>query len=277
MPAAWTTPSIPGMVALAPVPLESGLMARAGRLLGRDAELRQVDTLLTQARNGRGGALFVAGEPGIGKTALLADATAEVTGTRLLRVDGYEAESTIPFAALQRLIMPLRELLPSLSERQQQALLVAAGADGPPPDRFLVGLGALALLAAAGEIDPCVCTIDDAHLLDRESLDVLAFVARRLEAESVALLVGGRDTGHLEVDMAGVPILHLAGLRTEAAVQLGARTRPLPSSARGRRILTKPAPLNGVPAADGRRRRGGESAERTDRRSSDRCGSWPEG
>src|SRR6476469_6528951 len=176
------------------------------RLLGRDMEMRRIAALLAHARNGRGGALLLAGDPGIGKTTLLEGATAELPGMHLLRVDGYEAESTIPFAALHRLAIPLRDYLPGLPERHQQALRVAAGAaSGPPPDRFLVGLGLLGLLAAAGEAQPVVCAVDDAYLLDAESLDVLAFVARRLEAESVALVFASRDASHLEEQMAGVP------------------------------------------------------------------------
>jgi DNA-binding CsgD family transcriptional regulator len=196
-------------------------MGGEGRLVGRDAEQLQVRDLLGHARNERGGALLLTGEPGIGKSALLAATTSGKTGIRLLRVDGYEAESTIPFAAIQRLTIPLREYMPSLPERHQQALRVAAGSsDGPPPDRFLVGLGVLGLLAAAGEVEPVVCAVDDAHLLDSESLDVLAFVARRLEAESVALVFAGRDAHSLETQMAGVPALNLAGLGSEAAVRL---------------------------------------------------------
>ena len=90
-------------------------MAGGPRLLGRDQELRQVETLLAHARNGRGGALLLAGEPGIGKTALLATATSELVGLEVLRTDGYEAESTIPYAALQRLMIPLRAHLAVLA------------------------------------------------------------------------------------------------------------------------------------------------------------------
>ncbi|MEU4295568.1 AAA family ATPase [Kribbella sp. NPDC026596] len=196
-------------------------MGAEGGLLGRDAEQRQVRSLLGHARNGRGGALLVSGEPGIGKTALLEAALAGATRLRQLRVDGYEAEVTIPFAALQRLMIPLRAYVPSLPGRHQQALQVAAGvADGPPPDRFLVGLGVLGMLAAAGEVEPVVCAVDDAHLLDSESLDVLAFVARRLEAESAAIIFAGRDDANLAAQMAGVTTLGLAGLAPDSAIRL---------------------------------------------------------
>ncbi|MCK9902300.1 LuxR family transcriptional regulator [Parafrankia colletiae] len=206
-----------------------------GRLLGRDAEQRRVGSLLEAARGGRGGALLVCGEPGIGKTALLETTASQAVseGFRLLRVDGYEAEAALPFASVHRLTIPFREHLPVLPERQQQALQVATGAvDGPPPDRYLVGLGVLGLLASAstapageaipaGEAaPPIVCVVDDAHLLDAESLDVLAFVARRLEAERVALVFAARDESWVAERMAGLPVLRLGGLGTEAAVRL---------------------------------------------------------
>lgn len=169
------------------------------------------------------------GEPGIGKTSLLEATTSAAAGTRPLRVDGYESESTVPFAAIQRLTIPLRHLLPSLPERHREALLVAGGtAEGPPPDRFLVGLGVLGLLAAAGERDPVVCAIDDAHWLDSESLDALAFVARRLEAESAALVFASRRGRHIETQMAGIPLLHLDGLGTDSAMTLLMSSLPEP-------------------------------------------------
>ncbi len=189
--------------------------------LGRDVEQRQIRGVIGNARNGRGGALLVIGEPGVGKTALLEASTAGATGSRLLRVDGFEAESTMPYAALHRLTIPLKDHLGALPARHRQALRVAAGVtDGPPPDRFLVGLGVLGLMAAAGDVRPLVCAVDDAHQLDSESADVLAFVARRLEAESVALVIAGRGGAHVQEQMAGVTTLRLSGLGPDAAIRL---------------------------------------------------------
>lgn len=169
------------------------------------------------------------GDPGVGKTALLDEACAAPAGMQVLRVDGYEAESTIPFAALQRSFIPLGKYLSSLPERHQRALLVASGAaDGPPPDRFLVGLGLLGLLAASAQDRPVVCAVDDAHHLDPESLEVLAFVARRLEAEPVALLFAGRIEEGLEDRILGVPMLRLEGLSAQQAVRLLAESLPSP-------------------------------------------------
>ncbi|WP_448062720.1 AAA family ATPase [Cellulomonas hominis] len=190
-------------------------------MLGRGSELEQLSSLISGARNGRGGALLIRGDPGIGKTALLDEATRTATGTRLVRADGYEAESTMPYAALQRIGAPLAPHLQGLPSRQVAALRIAAGLDdGPPPDRYLVGLGMLSLLAAAGEAEPLVCVVDDAHLVDAESLDVLAFVARRLKAESIALLLTARPDARVDVVAAGVPALDLDGLDPLSAVAL---------------------------------------------------------
>ncbi len=117
-------------------------MAADGGLVGREDERRQLGLLLGRARNGHGGATLVLGEPGVGKTALLEAASATAGAMQVLRVTGFESESTIPYAAVQRLCIPLRGHLDALPKRQQDALRVAAGvAEGPPPDRFLVGLG----------------------------------------------------------------------------------------------------------------------------------------
>ncbi|KQT02110.1 hypothetical protein ASG23_01770 [Cellulomonas sp. Leaf395] len=140
---------------------------------------------------------------------------------RIVRADGYEAEDAMPYAALQRIGTSFRDHLPEIPDRQVAALRIAAGLDsGPPPDRFLVGLGMLSLFAAAGESEPIVCVVDDAHLLDAESLEVLAFVARRLKAESLALILATRPDERLERVTAGVARLELSGLDALSAVHL---------------------------------------------------------
>ncbi|WP_448003224.1 AAA family ATPase [Agromyces bauzanensis] len=198
-------------------------------ILGRTDELDRLSALASGARNGRGAALLVRGDPGIGKTALLDEATRELPRLRVVRCDGYEAESAMPYAALQRIGTPFAEHLSKLPARQATALRIAAGLDdGPPPDRYLVGLGMLSLLAAAGEAEPLVCVVDDAHLLDVESLEVLAFVARRLEAESFALLLGTRPDARVDVVVAGVPTLDLVGLDALSSVQLLNRSASAP-------------------------------------------------
>ncbi|GAA4063879.1 LuxR C-terminal-related transcriptional regulator [Agromyces indicus] len=190
-------------------------------ILGRTGELDRLGALFASARNGVGGGLAVVGEPGIGKTALLDAAVDRARGIRVLRSDGYEAESAIPYAAVQRLGAPLAEHLGGVPPRQAAALRIAAGIDeGLPPDRFLVGLGLLSLLAAAGEVEPIAWVVDDAHLIDPESLDVLAFVARRLAAERVALLLSSRPDPRVHLVAAGVPALELGGLEPADAVRL---------------------------------------------------------
>jgi DNA-binding CsgD family transcriptional regulator len=170
----------------------------------------------------------VRGEPGIGKTTLLDEVAREPRGIRVLRADGYEAEASIPWAALQRLGTPLAAYVDAIPARQATALRIAAGIDdGEPPDRYLVGLGMLSLFAAAGETEPIACIVDDAHLLDAESLEVLSFVARRLEAESVALLLGSRPDARADLATTGVPVLELVGLDPLVAVQLLNRSAPV--------------------------------------------------
>ncbi|WP_418275411.1 AAA family ATPase [Isoptericola jiangsuensis] len=192
-------------------------MHGTGGLLGRDEERRRIAAVLGAARNHQGSALLVVGEPGIGKSSLLADAVADAA-SHVVRVDGYESESSMPYAAVQRMVGLLDDHLPAIPARQRQTLRVASGvADGPPPDKFLVGLGVLSLFAAAGTRRPVLCAVDDAHLLDPESLDVLAFVARRLRAESVALVVVGRADSGLEERLAGMPVLVVTGLAPEPA------------------------------------------------------------
>jgi hypothetical protein len=151
--------------------------------------------MLARARDGRSGALVVHGEAGIGKTALLEHARDAASGFRVRQVAGVEAEMPFAFAALHQLCAPLLDRLVTLPDPQRTALGVALGqTSGAPPDRFLVGLATLGLLAEAAAEQPLLCLIDDAQWLDPASTQTLGFVARRVEAEHLALIFAWRDT-----------------------------------------------------------------------------------
>src|SRR5262249_49711055 len=153
-------------------------------LLDRLTERAALNRLLQAARGGRSAVLVMRGEAGIGKTALLEDAIQAAAGFRILRVAGVESGMELAFAALQQLCAPMLDGLERLPGLQRDALGVAFGLTaGEAPDRFLVGLAALSLLAEAAEKRPLLCVIDDAQWLDRASAQALGFVARRLLAE----------------------------------------------------------------------------------------------
>ena len=138
--------------------------------------------------------LAVYGEPGVGKTALLEYAIEAGSGFRVARAVGVEAEMELPFAALHQLCSQSLGVLERLPDPQRAALEVALGlAAGRPPDAFLIGLAVLNLLAEAAEHQPLLCVVDDAQWLDRASAGVLAFVARRLLAERVAMVFAARE------------------------------------------------------------------------------------
>ncbi|MGK5550121.1 ATP-binding protein [Actinomadura kijaniata] len=159
-------------------------------------ETAEVTGLVERARRGEGGALVVHGEAGIGKTVLLSAAAeeGEAAGVRVLRAAGAEFAMEMPFAALHRLCAPLLGLADRLPPAQRAAVLVALGlADGSAPDQFMVGLAVLGLLSEAGGERPVACVVDDAQWLDRGSAQVLAFVARRVGSDPVAMLFAVRD------------------------------------------------------------------------------------
>ena len=193
---------------------------RAGILLDRLTERAALGQLLEAARGGRSGALVVHGEAGVGKTALLEDAIASAAGMRVARATGVESEMELAYAALQQLCAPMLEGLERLPDPQRQALDVVFGLRaGEAPDRFLVGLAALSLLADAAQKQPLLCVIDDAQWLDRASAQALGFVARRLLAEPAALVVAARKPGG---EFGGLPELFVGGLgETEARDLLG--------------------------------------------------------
>ena len=165
-------------------------------LVGRKRERVVLDRLLEAARAGDGGVLVVYGEPGVGKTALL-DYTIEAGhGYRVARTSGVEGEMELPFAALQQLCSSFLELEERLPQPQRDALNVAFGLNaGVPPSPYLVGLAVLGLLSKVAEDIPLVVVVDDAQWLDGGSARALAFVARRLLAERIALVFATRESG----------------------------------------------------------------------------------
>jgi DNA-binding CsgD family transcriptional regulator len=164
------------------------------QLLGRQREREVLDRVLEAARDGHGGVLAVYGDPGVGKTALLEYAAAAAPDFRVARAVGVEGEMELAFAALQQLCSPSLDLIDRLPDPQREAFEVALGLSaGRAPNPFLVGLAVLNLLSEAAEERPLLCVIDDAQWLDRASARVLAFVARRLLAERVAMVFAARE------------------------------------------------------------------------------------
>ena len=179
-------------------------------LLDRRNECKLLDQLMADVRAGESRALVVHGDAGIGKTALLEYLLERAAGCHVVRAAGVQSETELAFAALQQVCAPMLDSLARLPEPQQAALRTAFGlAAGPAPDRFLVGLAVLGLFAEVAQQRPMVCVVDDAQWLDRASAQVLAFVARRLLAESVAMIFGVRESVTAR-DQPDVP--ELAGL-----------------------------------------------------------------
>src|SRR3954469_4564352 len=195
-------------------------------LLGRASEREVLDRLLAYVRGGQSGILVIRGEAGIGKTALLRYAAGHAPGFGAVQVAGAQAEIELPFAGIQQLCTPMLDRLDALPRPQRDALSVALGlASGDVPERFLVGLAVLGLLSAEAEGRPLLCLVDDAQWLDAASGTILGFVARRLLAESVAMVVAVREpnTRH---DFDGLPDLGLQGLAEEDARTLLRRVVP---------------------------------------------------
>ena len=194
-------------------------------LQGRRRECEALDRLLQRVRVGESSALVLRGEAGIGKTALLDYVAEQASGCRVARAAGVQSEMELAFAGLHHLCAPLLDGLDALPAPQREALQVAFGLrDGAPPDRFLVALAVLSLLAETAEARPLVCVIDDAQWLDRASALVLAFVARRLLAERVAMVFAVREPADADA-LAGLPELRVEGLADADARALLASAR----------------------------------------------------
>jgi DNA-binding CsgD family transcriptional regulator len=184
-------------------------------LIGRRVECAVLDHLIGKVLSGQSQALVVHGEPGVGKTALLEYVALNAQHVRVVRGGGVQSEMELPYAGLHQLCLLLLGRLDHLPQPQAEALRIAFGISaGPPPNRFLVGLAVLGLLSDAAEERPVLCLVDDEQWLDHASAQVLAFVARRLGAESVGLVLATRVVSG---DLAGLPDLAVAGLRAADA------------------------------------------------------------
>jgi len=195
-------------------------------LLGRASERHALDRVLENVRGGQSAVLVLRGEPGVGKTALLHHCARQASGLRVARIAGVESEMELAFAGLHQLCAPMFGRLGALPAPQRAALGVALGLeDGPAPDRFLVALAALSLLSEAASERPLLCLVDDAQWLDAASRQVLGFVARRLLAESVAIVFAVRHPSD-KPELAGLPELWLHGLPEPEARALLATVIP---------------------------------------------------
>ena len=183
----------------------------AQRLRGRVSECATLRGLIATVKSGSSQVLVLRGEAGVGKTALLEFTAEMASGVRCLHVAGVQSDMELAFAGLQQLCAPLLNHHDELPEPQREALNVAFGRGvGAAPDRFLVGLAVLSLMAAAADDRPLLCLIDDTQWLDQVSAQTLAFVARRLLAEPVGIVFAARDAGAQA--LAGLPELMIRGL-----------------------------------------------------------------
>jgi DNA-binding CsgD family transcriptional regulator/tetratricopeptide (TPR) repeat protein len=193
--------------------------ANEGPIFGRERELAQLDELLDGVPE-RGAALLLRGEAGIGKSVLLAAASrrAQQAEMQVLRANGVQSETQLPFAGLHQLLLPVLGRVDRLPTPQRDALLAAFGmTEAAAPDRFLIALAVLELLSEVAERTPLLVVAEDAQWLDRSSTEVLAFVARRVEHEPIVVLAASRDDEQSTFGDAGLPELRLGGLADAAA------------------------------------------------------------
>src|SRR5918996_2791909 len=187
-------------------------LGRRASWRGRESECMLLDGLLSAIRRGESRSLVLRGEAGIGKTALLEYLVESASDLSVARATGVESEMELAFASLHQLCAPLLERLERLPAPQRDALRIVFGLSaGPAPDPFLVGLAVLSLLSEAAEQRPLLCVVDDAHWLDHSSALTLGFVARRLLAEPVGLVLAAREPGE---ELRHVPAWTCAAWRT---------------------------------------------------------------
>jgi DNA-binding CsgD family transcriptional regulator len=190
-------------------------------LIGRRAETERIERLVAEAREGRGGAVLIRGEAGIGKTSLLGHARSLAGEDLVLEARGIETEAEIPYAGLWDLFGPILDLRERLPDAQATALgqALALGPEGTPA-RFAVPAAVLGLLSAATEERAAFCLVDDVQWLDAPSIEAIIFAARRLGGESVAMLLAAREGAGRRVDTTGVEEVKLGPLAPQSAAEL---------------------------------------------------------
>jgi DNA-binding CsgD family transcriptional regulator/tetratricopeptide (TPR) repeat protein len=217
----------------------------AAGLTDRRRECGALDLLIKAVRAGESRTLVVRGEPGVGKTVLLEYLARQARGCRVARVAGVQSEMELAFAGIHQLCTPMLDHVDRIPVPQRDALRTAFGlAAGPPPNRFLVGLGVLSLLSEVAGDRPLIGLIDDEQWLDQASAQALGFTARRLDADPVGLVFAARDPG---AELAGLPELELEGLPDEDARALLDEALPGPLDARVRDLIV--AETRGNPLA----------------------------
>jgi DNA-binding CsgD family transcriptional regulator len=200
---------LPGSVPLVHRDFRAAIPANG--LVGRSREQLAINEVLQAARDGTGSVLVLLGDPGVGKTALLDDAAEKADDFQLARTSGVEGEMELPFAAVQQLCSPFVDQAQRLPQHQRHALGVAFGLDtGPAPDPFFIGLAVLGVLSEAADGHPLLAVIDDAQWLDDASARAIAFMARRLTAEKIAVVLAARQFSKSLDGLTGLPVKPLA-------------------------------------------------------------------
>jgi len=197
-------------------------------LIERERECAVLDALVDRLRDG-GGTVVVRGEPGIGKSVLLqrVRGRAEAQGARPLVTVGVESEAEVAFAGLHQLLRPVIGALAQQPESQRQVLEAALGLGvDHTPDPFRVAVAAFQLICDVADSVPLVLIVDDAQWLDRSTLNVIAFIARRLEVEHVGLVAAIRREQAAPFDDARLPTIDLERLSASAAAHLLDREAP---------------------------------------------------
>ena len=215
-PKVWLSPdrSHPGPHLVVPVKI-------VAMLVGRDRELRRVAQALASARLGSSSRLLIRGDAGIGKTALVEYAIAGAGGMNVLAARGVEFEADVPFAGLHELLQPALGTLDRLPSRHASALRSSLGlGDRIEADRLIVGASVLGVISAHAEQAPLLVVLDEAQWLDRASADAVAFAARRLIADPVAVVVAVREGEDSPLLHIGMPELRLEGIDNAAATEL---------------------------------------------------------